>query len=69
MQTIPYASTVGSLLYAMLCTKLDICFEEGMVSRYQSNPGPKYWIVVKHMLKYLRKMRDCVIVLQSVEII
>ena len=34
MRGIPYASTVGSLMYAMLCTRPDICFAVGMVSRY-----------------------------------
>ena len=58
MRQIPYASIVGSLIYAMLCTRPDICYSVGMVSRYQSNPGPKHWQVVKHILKYLRRMRD-----------
>ena len=40
MQLIPYASIVGSLMYAMLCSKPNIWFEVGMVSRYQSNLGP-----------------------------
>ena len=39
MRGIPYASAVGSLMYAMLCTRPDICFAMGMVSRYQSEPG------------------------------
>ena len=39
MKTVPYASVVGSLMYAMLCTWPDICFAVGMASRYQSNPG------------------------------
>ena len=34
---IPYASAVGSLMYAMQCTRLDIYFTVGMVSRYQSD--------------------------------
>ena len=51
---IPYASAVGSLMYVMLCTRPDICFVIGIVSRYQSNPGPKHWTTVKHNLKYLR---------------
>jgi len=34
MKTVPYASAVGSLMYAMLCTRPDICFAVGMVSRY-----------------------------------
>ena len=32
MRGIPYASTVGSLTYAMLCIRLDICFIVGIVS-------------------------------------
>ncbi|TYK16350.1 gag/pol protein [Cucumis melo var. makuwa] len=39
MSNIPYAFIVGSLMYAMLCTGLDICYSVGIVSRYQSNPG------------------------------
>ena len=69
MKLIPYASAMGSLMYLMLCTSLDIFFAMGMVSRYQSNPGPKHWTTIKHILKYLRRMRDYVFVLQSVEIV
>ncbi|KAK1564561.1 hypothetical protein Q3G72_005813 [Acer saccharum] len=32
MRHIPYASTVGSLMYAMLCTRPDICYAVGVVS-------------------------------------
>ena len=39
---IPYAFVVGSLMYAMLCIKSDICFVVGKVSRYQSNPSLKH---------------------------
>ena len=39
MRQIPYASTVGSLMYDMLCTRPDICYVVGIVNRYQSNPG------------------------------
>ena len=42
MRQVPYASAMGSLMYAMLCTRPDICYSVGMVSRYQSNPGPKH---------------------------
>ena len=38
MQPVPYASTVGTLMYDMLYTRPDICIIVGMVSRYQSNP-------------------------------
>ena len=55
MRGIPYASVVGSLMYAMLCTRLDICFVVGMVSRYQSDSSEEHWIVVKHIFKYFSK--------------
>ena len=58
MRKIPYASAVGSLMYAMLCTRPDICFAVGVVSRFQSNPGPEHWVAVKHVLKYLRRTRN-----------
>ena len=34
MRGISYASAVESLMYAILCTRPDICFVVGMVSRY-----------------------------------
>lgn len=39
MKKVPYASTVGSLMYAQVCTRPDIAFEVGLLGRYQSNPG------------------------------
>ena len=42
MAGMPYASTVGSLMYAMLYTRPYIYFAIGMVSRYKSNPGPEH---------------------------
>ena len=64
MRQIPYALAVGSLTYAMLCTRLDICYLVGMVSRYQSNPRPKHWEAVKHILKYLRRTKDYMLVVR-----
>ena len=51
MRQVPYASAVRSLMYVMLCTRPDIYYSVGMVSRYQSNPGLKHWQAVKHILK------------------
>ena len=45
-------------MHVMLCTRPDICFSVGIVSRYQSNPGREYLTVVKHILKYLRRARN-----------
>jgi len=54
MSKVPYASTVGSLMYAMVCTKPDISHVVGVVSRYMNNPGKEHWIAVKWILRYLR---------------
>ena len=32
------------------------------MSRCQSNPGPDHWIAMKHILKYLRRTRDYMLV-------
>ncbi|RVX12712.1 Retrovirus-related Pol polyprotein from transposon TNT 1-94 [Vitis vinifera] len=69
MRRVPYASAVGSLMYAMLCTRPDICFAVGVVSRYQSNPGLDHWVVVKHILKYLRMTRNYMLVYFGRELI
>ena len=58
MSTVPYAAAVGSLMYAMLCTRPDICYAVGLVSRYQSNPGPAHWSAVKRIFRYLRGTAD-----------
>jgi hypothetical protein len=42
MSRVPYASAVGSLMYAMMYTRPDICYAVGLVSRYQSIPGQKH---------------------------
>jgi len=38
MSKVPYASTIGSLMYAMVCTRPDIAHAIGVVSRFLSNP-------------------------------
>ncbi|WKA05320.1 hypothetical protein VitviT2T_023294 [Vitis vinifera] len=69
MRRVPYASAVGSLMYAMLCTRPDICFAVGVVSRYQSNPRLDHWVAVKHILKYLRRTRNYMLVYSGRELI
>ena len=58
----PYASVVRSLMYVILCTRLDICYAVGVVTRFQLNSGLDHWIAVKHILKYLRRIRDYMLV-------
>ena len=39
MKNTPYASAVGSLIYAQICTRPDIAYAVGVLGRYQSNPS------------------------------
>ncbi|KAL5848850.1 hypothetical protein ACOSQ4_006863 [Xanthoceras sorbifolium] len=54
MAKVPYASAIGSLMYAMVCTRPDIAQAVGAVSRYMNNPGKIHWEAVKWILRYLR---------------
>ena len=47
MKKIPYASAVGSLMYAMVCMRADIAHAIGVISRFLSNPGKEHWQAVK----------------------
>ena len=39
MARVPYASTVGSLMYVMLCTRPDIAQAVGVIGKFMSNLG------------------------------
>ena len=53
MKVVPYASAIGSLMYAMICTRPNISHAVGVVSRFMSNPGEEHWKTVKWILRYL----------------
>ena len=52
-----------SLMYAMLCTRLDIAYAVSVTSRFQADPGPEHRSAVKCILMYLRRTKDMVLVL------
>src|SRR5713101_6860279 len=54
MSRIPYSSAIGSLMYAMVCTRPNIAHAVGVVSRYMNNPGKEHWKAVQWILRYLR---------------
>ncbi|XP_050125357.1 secreted RxLR effector protein 161-like [Malus sylvestris] len=58
MESIPYASIVGSLMYAQTCTRPDISFAVGMLGRYQSNPRMDHWKAAKKVMRYLQGTKD-----------
>ncbi|GJX06814.1 retrotransposon protein, putative, ty1-copia subclass [Tanacetum coccineum] len=58
VQNVPYASAVGSIMYAIRCTRPDVAFAQNITSHFQQNPGECHWTTVKNILKYLRKTKD-----------
>jgi hypothetical protein len=67
MSGIPYASAIGSIMYAMICTRPDVSCALSMTSRYQQNPGDSHWMAVKNILKYLRNTKDMFLIYGSGE--
>ncbi|GJU81720.1 retrovirus-related pol polyprotein from transposon TNT 1-94 [Tanacetum coccineum] len=55
---VPYASAVGSLMFAMICTRPDIAHAVGVVSRYMAEPGREHWEAVKRILRYIKGTSD-----------
>ena len=54
MLHVPYASAVGNIMYAMVCTMLDISHAVSVVSRYMDRPRKIHWQTMKWILRYLR---------------
>jgi len=54
MAAIPYASTFGSLMYAMVFTRTDITHVVSLISRFFSNTGRVHWEAVNWIFRYMR---------------
>ena len=62
MSKVPYASAIGSIMYAMINTCPDVSYALSVTSRYQSDLGERHWTAVKNILKYLRRTKDVFLV-------
>jgi hypothetical protein len=58
MKAVPYASAIGSLQYAQVCTRPDLAFITGVLGRYQENPGFEHWKMVKKALRYVKGTKN-----------
>ena len=65
MQKIPYASVVGSLMYAQVCTRSDIAFAVGVKGRYLSNLGMHDWKTTKLVMRYLKRTKGYMLTYQK----
>ncbi|GJX17413.1 retrotransposon protein, putative, ty1-copia subclass [Tanacetum coccineum] len=57
MSNVSYASIVGSIMYAVRCTRPNVAFAQNITSRFQHNLGELYWTTVKNILKYLQNTK------------
>ncbi|CAJ2668093.1 unnamed protein product [Trifolium pratense] len=53
MESTPYASGVGSIMYGMVCSRPDLSYAISVVSRFMANPGQVHWQALKWVLRYL----------------
>ena len=65
MTRMPYARAVGSLMYAMVCTRPDLSQVVFMISRCIHDPGKGYWKAVKWVLRYIKDTIDIGLVFEK----
>ena len=53
MDTIPYASGVGSIMYGMVCSRPNLAHAVSIVSRFMADPCQAHWEALKWVLRYV----------------
>ncbi|GJW25587.1 luminal binding protein [Tanacetum coccineum] len=53
-----YAKVIGNFMYAMTCTRPDIAYAVGRLSRHTSSPVKEHWDAVNRVFRYLKKTTD-----------
>ncbi len=69
MSRVPYTSTIGSIMYAMLYTRLDVSYALSMAAGTNQILGEQHWVAVKNILKYLRRTKDMFLVYRGEEVL
>eukprot|EP00253_Pinus_taeda_P026001 PITA_26001 len=69
MSHVPYASVVGSLMYAMVCIILDIAHAVGVFNKFMSKPGKEHSTAMKQVFRYLHGNSDYGLCYQGREIL
>ncbi|RVW37154.1 Retrovirus-related Pol polyprotein from transposon TNT 1-94 [Vitis vinifera] len=65
----PYALAVRSLMFVMICTKLDIAQAVGAVTQFMANLGREHWNIVKRILRYIKRTSNAAICFGGLEFI
>jgi hypothetical protein len=69
MKSVPYASAVGSLMYAQVCTRPDLAFVIGMLGKYQKNPDISHWNGIKKDLRYIQSTKGIMLTYERSDIL
>ncbi|CAI5462058.1 unnamed protein product [Closterium sp. Yama58-4] len=61
----PYAELVGSLMYAMMCTRPDLAYPISVLARFvgTGRHSEEHWKAAKRVLRYLRGTKDLALTL------
>ena len=65
----PYKQTMGSLMYAMIVTRLDLAFPISVVSQDMARPGSMHWTAVERIMRYLKSTLDVKLCLGGANIV
>lgn len=61
MSSVLYPSGVGSLMYAMVCSRPNLAYAVSMISMFMANPGKQHWEALKWILRYLKGSSEVVL--------
>ncbi|CAL2256766.1 unnamed protein product [Prunus armeniaca] len=62
-----YASLVGSIMYAQVCTRPDPALCISKMGIFQSNPGMQHWIAGKKILRYVQRTKAYMLIYRCTE--
>ena len=61
MASLPYRQILRSVRYLVSCTRPDLSFCAGFLSRFMKNPRIAHWQTLKRVLYYLQHTKDMVL--------
>ncbi|XP_070668786.1 secreted RxLR effector protein 161-like [Malus domestica] len=67
MEGKPYASLVGSLMYAQVCARPDLAFSISVLGRFQSDAGVAHMNVAKRVLRYLQRTKEHMLIYRKTD--
>ncbi|XP_033224455.1 exocyst complex component 6B isoform X3 [Belonocnema kinseyi] len=50
----PYREAIGSIMFLMVVSRLDLAYAIGLLSRFMQNPHHVHWTAIKRVLKYIK---------------